>query len=346
MLINTELSQKIYNNLTDDISRRVFSSRLGYVSTLNSNFLLDLCDTYAPNLFKNISDCLNKGFDFVIVGAGFTGLRLGYILIRGNARTWFADNDAENIGNIVLWEKNYGRCLTVEESTRLGKNTVYIICSNNPACDRKQLIDLSVPMKNIFVMHSNPQHAIQYFDIEQCMVAQGDTFVDAGGYNGETTKKFYQYAGKESRAYVFEPEYNQYLNCQDKLKCFSNAQVFNKGLWDKADVLRFKMRNGYDGRISESGDHEIDVVALDEELEGEKITFIKMDTEGAEFNALLGAKRIIQNQKPKLAISVYHKNEDIYLLPELVLKLNPNYKLFFRHYSPVHCDTVMYAVDK
>jgi hypothetical protein len=69
-----------------------------------------------------------------------------------------------------------------------------------------------------------------------------------------------------------------------------------------------------------------------------------MDIEGAELEAIKGAKRIIEEQKPKLAICVYHKPEDIWELPELILSYNKEYKFYIRHYSYKDNETVLYAV--
>lgn len=86
------------------------------------------------------------------------------------------------------------------------------------------------------------------------------------------------------------------------------------------------------------------MVDLDSVVKGEEVSFIKMDIEGAEEKALSGAKRIITEQKPKLAICVYHKTEDIIELPALVLSMRPDYKLAFRHYSANSAsETVVYA---
>lgn len=76
----------------------------------------------------------------------------------------------------------------------------------------------------------------------------------------------------------------------------------------------------------------------------EKITFIKMDIEGAEYNALLGCKKIIKEQRPKLAICIYHKPEDIIQIPSLILSLNEEYIFYIRHYSTIWGETVLYAL--
>lgn len=73
------------------------------------------------------------------------------------------------------------------------------------------------------------------------------------------------------------------------------------------------------------------------------ITFIKMDIEGAEKESILGAKEIIKKYKPKLAICVYHKLEDIYMIPKMIKELVPEYKLYLRHHSLGMWETVCYA---
>ena len=83
---------------------------------------------------------------------------------------------------------------------------------------------------------------------------------------------------------------------------------------------------------------------MDEALTGKNVTFIKMDIEGAEYPALQAAEEVIKNDKPKLAIAVYHCPEDILRIPELILQYNPNYRLYLRHYSPFENETILYAI--
>ena len=88
---------------------------------------------------------------------------------------------------------------------------------------------------------------------------------------------------------------------------------------------------------------EIETRALDDVLAGKKITFIKMDIEGAEYEALLGAQKLIKENRPRMAISVYHKFEDFVVLADLVLKMHPDYRIAFRHYGYDDLETVMYV---
>ena len=96
--------------------------------------------------------------------------------------------------------------------------------------------------------------------------------------------------------------------------------------------------------MSESGNIEVPVADIDS-LVNDQVTFIKMDIEGSEYEALKGAKNTIKMYKPRLAISVYHKLQDIWDIPKLILELNPNYKLYFRHYSIAEDETVLYAIE-
>ncbi len=69
----------------------------------------------------------------------------------------------------------------------------------------------------------------------------------------------------------------------------------------------------------------------------DEITYIKMDVEGEEYNSLIGAKNIIEKYKPKLAIYVYHRQDDFWRIPELVLSYNDTYKVYLRDYMKQSC---------
>jgi FkbM family methyltransferase len=88
---------------------------------------------------------------------------------------------------------------------------------------------------------------------------------------------------------------------------------------------------------------QIETKALDDVLCGKRVTFIKMDIEGAEYDALMGARKLIMENRPRMAISVYHKYEDFVTLADLVLKMNPDYRISYRHYGFDDLETVMYV---
>ena len=70
-----------------------------------------------------------------------------------------------------------------------------------------------------------------------------------------------------------------------------------------------------------------------------------MDIEGAELPSLKGAENTIRHYKPKLAISVYHKYDDLFTIPKYIKSLNNEYKFYLRaHYKPYFNDLVLYAI--
>lgn len=121
------------------------------------------------------------------------------------------------------------------------------------------------------------------------------------------------------------------------------GEIINKGLWNKTDILRFDGSKSSGSRIKENGSEKIEVTSIDETLKGKRATFIKMDIEGAEYKALLGAEQTIKKWHPRLAICVYHKLVDIFEIPSLLLKFNSKYKFALRQYSTIGNETVLYA---
>ena len=86
----------------------------------------------------------------------------------------------------------------------------------------------------------------------------------------------------------------------------------------------------------------VECVPLDAVI-SEKVTFIKMDIEGSEMKALSGARRLITTYKPKLAICIYHKLDDLWKILQYIHSLVPEYKFYVRHHSILYVDTVLYA---
>ena len=83
---------------------------------------------------------------------------------------------------------------------------------------------------------------------------------------------------------------------------------------------------------------------MDDHLQGEAVSFIKMDIEGAERGALRGAEQLIRRYRPDLAICVYHSISDLFEIPLYIHSIVPEYRLYLRHHTPVFCETVCYAV--
>ncbi|HEL0742366.1 TPA: FkbM family methyltransferase [Streptococcus equi subsp. zooepidemicus] len=88
----------------------------------------------------------------------------------------------------------------------------------------------------------------------------------------------------------------------------------------------------------------IKTIDLDSFLSEKDVTLIKMDIEGSEYDALMGAKRMIIENMPKLAICIYHTECHLWDIPLLIKEFVPEYKLYIRHYGENYWDTICYAV--
>lgn len=188
---------------------------------------------------------------------------------------------------------------------------------------------------------------IQYFPGSEILLLQPkEIFVDAGAYGGETSEKFSEWCNNYAKIYLMEPDDLMFKIAQEyiKLKKISNVICINKGAYSHTTEINFmRIAESGSSNINENGTEKILTTSIDEMLAGDKATYIKMDIEGAEMEALLGAEQTIVKYKPKLAISIYHKEDDLWKIPFYIKKKYPWYKLYIRHYTPITTETVLYA---
>ena len=165
--------------------------------------------------------------------------------------------------------------------------------------------------------------------------------------------------GRYKYIYVFKPE-NDTL--KSDLDNYGNVEIFSLGLGSNERVETFF----YNGLLSSgfvsckyyaTTEHkfsstefkttEKNVVSIDGLIEKGIIkhtpTFIKLDIEGSEADALIGAADLIKNHKPKLAICAYHQPQDVYELPEIILSIRDDYKFMLRQHDYGYYETLLYA---
>lgn len=198
-------------------------------------------------------------------------------------------------------------------------------------------------------LFSKPDSTIQYF-VDDIEFSKGyDRFIDCGAFNGDTALILNQNKGKIQKIAMFEPEMGNLKNLKQNLENVNIAEeeiLFPCGVWDKTEMIRFNSGFQSTSTITEDGLEFIQCISLDDALFGFKPTFIKMDIEGAEYKAILGAKKTIQENTPDLAISVYHKIEDMWEIPLLIKTFNKSYNLYLRCHGLHGMETIMYAVNK
>jgi FkbM family methyltransferase len=325
----------IYSRLGDEESRYLFDTCLRY----RFNHELKLYNiTRKSAAYKKLQE-IKK--DFFMFGAGYSGHLYVNVFSEIPWRA-FIDNDNSKIGKLDILP-----IISFQEFIKNSENANVFI-PNTPSWTemKQQLISNGFPEDSIIHYYGSSHFFIQYFDLPYFKPKDKEFFIDAGGYDGYSTQNFFNWlAGKSGRSIIFEPNQIQYEICKNNVQDYDNVKVVNKGLWHKKETLKF-CNGGTGSFINSNGKELIEAISLDEELKDEKepVTFIKMDIEGAELNALKGAERTIREQRPKLAICIYHKPEDVQEIPSLLLDYVPDYKFYIRHYSFSTWETVLYAI--
>lgn len=198
---------------------------------------------------------------------------------------------------------------------------------------------------DLYDLYSHPQ----YFPKDIISLKDNEIFVDCGAYNGDTVRKFIsEVNGKYNSIYAFEPDSNAFnlLNDYVEQNNIQKIYIFNKGVSDENKKLNFSSdpEKGERSLFCENGIEILEVESIDDRIDGDLVTFIKMDVEGFELNALKGAALTIKKHRPLLAISIYHKPEDLITLPFYIKELVPEYKFYLRNHLHIAQELVLYAM--
>lgn len=188
----------------------------------------------------------------------------------------------------------------------------------------------------------------QYFENDIIDFIGDEVFVDCGAYIGDTSLVFIDELKKRAiddykKIVCFEPDEMNFRKLQELN--IKKSILVNKGVSDQAGIMMFSQVGDSTSAISETGDILIETDTIDNVLNGEKATFIKMDIEGAELSALKGAAETIKKYKPTLAICIYHKKEDLFEIPEYIHSLVPEYEFYCRGYFDYSLELVLYAIS-
>jgi FkbM family methyltransferase len=179
-------------------------------------------------------------------------------------------------------------------------------------------------------------------------LTENEIFVDCGAYDGYTIHSLLKHTnGKFSKIYAFDPDKSNIEKLKRNVSNYNNIEVIEKGCSSQKGVLYFKEDKSLFSCVSNEGNVKIEVDTIDNIVrEREGVSYIKMDIEGSELEALKGAKNTIISNKPKLTICCYHKSADLYTIPQYIKSLNSNYKLYFRHYTCFSYDLILYAIPE
>jgi FkbM family methyltransferase len=356
--MEAEAERNIYSRLCDEESRRVFDVRRHYALTGEKQQFADV--------FVNRKQLMElaervKGKTYICYGLGHTG------------RALIKYFDTNGCGTCVgLWDNNVslqgeyiGEHLITAPDYELIKSANMILITaaraGNAESIALDLVSKGAPQDKIVSIDPHGQalgncvYALyeQYFDENIILprLLENEVFIDAGCGNFDQGANLLKFAPSVKRIYAFEPDpenmqsvlsHPEYVKAQDKTKLYDCA------LWSANETLDFwvsDFNKGLSGVDEEKANMQVEGRKLDDiVLPEDKVTFIKMDIEGAELEALKGASKIIERDKPKIAVSIYHKKDDYVDIAGYLLTLVPEYKLYMRHYTPFRGESVLYCV--
>ena len=174
-------------------------------------------------------------------------------------------------------------------------------------------------------------------------LGSNEILCDIGAHVGSTVRKFltatqWRYTG----IYAFEPDAGNFAALkQGVFKDLAHFQPRNIALSDTHSMLGFSETGTMGSRLDVAGNVQVQASTLDDEVP--HATFIKMDVEGHEVKILQGARQLIANSKPRMAITGYHYADDLLDIAQLVHEIEPAYRLRLRHHSFYYYDTILYA---
>ena len=347
---------RFYDNLNDKESKKIFETRWKFIHDNN-------LENYADAIIKIYSDWHLRGFTpfyqrmsmndpdkkIVIYGFGKVGKFNKKLLEKcGYSVSYIVDKNYKNLGGVEspdkLFHDRSRPIIVISISDIYEVNAIQGVCA---------LAGKAVYRENVYYEAGYSGYLVacrgnQYFDLPYMEREKEEIFIDAGCYDGETTIAFRKWAGQSfKKSIAFECDQRNIDEIKSNMKDFKEKEfaLYQKGLYSRRYKLHFcESVSSSSSRIGEKGKIVVPVDSIDNILEGEKITFIKMDIEGMELEALKGAEKTIIKWRPKLAISLYHRPEDLYEIPMFLMKIMPDYRFYIRHYSSLWNETVLYAI--
>jgi FkbM family methyltransferase len=193
----------------------------------------------------------------------------------------------------------------------------------------------------------------QYFFFRDGVAIQpeyGDIILDLGACLGDTALAFAMLVGEEGETYSFDPLPEHKIifkeNMDKNPSIASRVTFVEKAVFEKSDEFVSFSESGAGSRHDLAGPLKVNTISIDDFVESERlprVDFIKMDIEGSELSALRGSHYTLKRFCPKLAISIYHRPEDLYEIIEFIASVVPRYRLFIEQYTAHDEEIILYA---
>mgnify|MGYP000167236933 CR=1 FL=1 len=182
----------------------------------------------------------------------------------------------------------------------------------------------------------------QYFEPFLGLNPQGEVFADVGSFDGSTSRAFTQRFPGYQKIHVVEPSGELMGAVRRNLADLRDVQFHEVGAGAAQETVALAA-DGSASRVVQGGGERVHLSPLDMTLEPAP-SFMKMDIEGHEIPALLGARRIVTQRRPVLAIACYHRPDDLRTIVEVVDDMRSDYRLYLRHYTQGLTESVYFFV--
>ena len=159
-------------------------------------------------------------------------------------------------------------------------------------------------------------------------LGDNEVYADYGAYRGDTIAEFLGHVSSYRRIYAAEPDIRTFRKLGEYAGDLPDCVLYNAAAYSHSDGTGFAQRGGRSSSVSDKSAFIPTVCTDDLEISP---TYIKMDIEGAESEAIIGSRRTISYIHPKLRISAYHRMNDLLDIPEQVLGIYGGYRLYLRH---------------
>lgn len=185
--------------------------------------------------------------------------------------------------------------------------------------------------------------------VPEANVRPGDHVLDAGAFCGETARWYAERCGPGGRVTAFEPAREQLGLLEANLALAGHeagsVRVRAEALWDREGEVPFEFAGPMSSVVPE-GTRTVPAVRLDTLVaagEIESVDLIKLDVEGAELRALQGAEQTVRRERPRLAVAVYHRWNDVVAIPRWLASVEPSYRFALAHRSVNPFETMLFA---
>ncbi len=353
--------RELYGCLQDRQSKDIFWSRLAFDIEPSMTNMMNLCacgglvnDEQLSNWKPAFQSLTQTGEKIVLYGASIVGRAVAAALQYEHIDFYgFCDRAYAEFPDGLM-----GKPVISPDELFNHPNQYYVV--NSMSLFNYQEID------QLLRKHNFPENRIlkylgaparnQYFEFPS-LYRKGTAFVDCGCYNCGDCYQFVQWSNRQySCIFAFEPDPSNVKDCQRLLEenPIPNLSLIPAGVSDTAKVVEFGANGGATSHIMRDDlvDTRANVVSnrvimrtttIDETVNDETVGLLKMDIEGAELDALYGAKNTIVRDRPLLAICVYHKQGDTLAIMDYLQKLVPDYRFWLRHYGSASTETILYA---